>query len=96
MVPNRERQFGVQTLKPIKPQKLIFNGNTNKSEQNQCGNCAQKHASGRCPTKGKHCFRCTQLNHFSTKCKAKNVNKVEITDGFRMDDLYSLTVLSQG
>lgn len=74
--------------KSVKPQKLNPNGNPNKSEQNQCGNCGQKHASGRCPAKGKQCFHCKKWNHFSTVCKAKNVNNVEITEGFSMDDLF--------
>ena len=54
--------------KPVKPQKLNSNGNPNKTEQNQCGNCGQKHASGRCPAKGKQCFH----YHFNTVCKEKS------------------------
>lgn len=53
-----------------------------------CGNCGKKHFKGRCPAKGKQCYHCKKWNHFSTVCKAKSVNNVDITDDFHFEDIY--------
>ncbi|XP_054723301.1 uncharacterized protein K02A2.6-like [Uloborus diversus] len=46
----------------------------------QCKKCNRKHKRSECPAYGKHCYRCGNLNHFSSVCKSRNIREISYSE----------------
>ena len=53
-----------------------------------CSYCGRTKHVGKqaCPAKGKVCFKCNKLNHYSRMCKSKTVHEVEVPDDLNCED----------
>ena len=63
--------------------------------QKLCSSCDKKHVKDKCPAKGKQCYTCKKLNHFSTCCRYKNVNNVEISEDYSDNEFFIDSVESR-
>ncbi|XP_054717290.1 uncharacterized protein LOC129226685 [Uloborus diversus] len=46
----------------------------------KCKKCNRKHKRSECPAYGKHCYRCGNLNHFSSVCKSRNIREISYSE----------------
>lgn len=83
----QEKAFRTAETKNIQPEavnrigtdkeskeKAAKNGHFAESGNIECGRCGRRGHRGsddKCPAKGKKCFRCDGLNHFSKKCRSR-------------------------
>ena len=64
-------QSRLKQFKRDKEIHFIKKSNPPGIKSNICGNCGSKHATGKCPAKGRKCNNCLKYNHFAKMCRSK-------------------------
>lgn len=76
-------------------EKSHANDKNGKTELRICKFCNFKHTFGQanCPAYGKECRTCSKKNHFSSVCKIKNVNSINVNDFENNSDFYCNSIM---
>ena len=54
-----------------------------RADTKKCPKCGRSYSQSEpCPAKGKKCFNCKKMNHFSRMCRSRNVSRIEAEDKF--------------